>query len=375
MTDSYDLDPYYWDFGNGYVPFFLVVGNQNLVIYGDNPVAGAIDAVDDAINTFNHLFALGSIDDQTLSYNSQIEIDLTDLFFDPNGNDITIFVTGNTDPAVVGAEVVGDYLILTSYSNWGEADITVTGMGGTDAAQIEFNVIVVPNTMEISYEVDDSPEQQEYPNNQNPFENSLVDLGWTQIEATESNPLVYVRLELTWNSLDYPTEGSLHLTSPSGTEVLIYESTAEGPTELEIILYDFAGEDMMGTWDLYILDAFSDGGHMVTDGTVNFGVASGTDADDGLSIPTVLKGNYPNPFNPVTTIAYSLKENSDVNLEVYNVKGQLVRTLISDNVAAGPHTIEWNGMDDSRNRVTSGVYYYKLNAGDYTSTKKMILLK
>ncbi|MFC1887185.1 Omp28-related outer membrane protein [Candidatus Cloacimonadota bacterium] len=102
----------------------------------------------------------------------------------------------------------------------------------------------------------------------------------------------------------------------------------------------------------------------------------GTGSDDSI-IPlyTELHNNYPNPFNPVTNIKYSLKKDSKVSLEVYNIKGQLVRTLIKDELKAGNYEVIWEGLDDNRNRVSSGVYFYKLNAGDYSSTKKMILLK
>jgi type IX secretion system substrate protein len=103
---------------------------------------------------------------------------------------------------------------------------------------------------------------------------------------------------------------------------------------------------------------------------------SGTDAEE-IFIPeiTELGNNYPNPFNPETTINYGLKANTYVTLEVYNIKGQLVRTLVNNNIEAGNHKAVWEGLDDNRNRVSSGVYFYKLNTGDYTSTKKMILLK
>jgi len=100
------------------------------------------------------------------------------------------------------------------------------------------------------------------------------------------------------------------------------------------------------------------------------------DADEDLMVESIkLLGNYPNPFNPTTVISYNLKAESDVTLEIYNIKGQLVRTLVNDLVAAGPQKALWNGLDDSMNKVTSGVYFYKLSAGDYSSTKKMILLK
>ena len=100
---------------------------------------------------------------------------------------------------------------------------------------------------------------------------------------------------------------------------------------------------------------------------------------DDVSIPLEnhLSGNYPNPFNPMTTIKYGLKEKADVRLEIYNSKGQKVRTLIDENQSAGYHNITWNGKDDNGRATSSGIYFYKLKTGDgkFSSTKKMILMK
>ena len=86
--------------------------------------------------------------------------------------------------------------------------------------------------------------------------------------------------------------------------------------------------------------------------------------------------NYPNPFNPTTTIKYNVKEAGNVAIEVYNVKGQKINTLVNDYATAGEHTVIWNGTDSNNHSVASGVYFYKMKAGGrYTSTKKMILLK
>ncbi|MFW5628129.1 MAG: choice-of-anchor J domain-containing protein, partial [Candidatus Cloacimonadaceae bacterium] len=92
-------------------------------------------------------------------------------------------------------------------------------------------------------------------------------------------------------------------------------------------------------------------------------------------VVTELKSNYPNPFNPETTIGFSVKENGPVSVSVYNVKGQLVRNLVNDVRAAGNHSVVWNGKDNNGRDVSSGVYYYKMNAGKYSSTKKMVLMK
>ena len=94
-----------------------------------------------------------------------------------------------------------------------------------------------------------------------------------------------------------------------------------------------------------------------------------------LPVVTKLQDNYPNPFNPTTNIAYSVKEAGNVNLKVYNVKGQLVRTLVNDVKETGNYTSTWNGTDNSNKSVSSGVYFYKMKSGNYSSTKKMILMK
>jgi hypothetical protein len=92
-------------------------------------------------------------------------------------------------------------------------------------------------------------------------------------------------------------------------------------------------------------------------------------------LSTELKGNYPNPFNPETTINFSMKEIAPVSLEIYNVKGQLVKTLVNEIKGAGNHSVVWKGVDDNNRPVSSGVYFFKMNTGKYSSTKKMIMMK
>jgi hypothetical protein len=95
----------------------------------------------------------------------------------------------------------------------------------------------------------------------------------------------------------------------------------------------------------------------------------------GAALGNHLAQNYPNPFNPQTTIAFSLAQRANVHLAIYDVNGALVRTLANEARSAGAYTLDWNGHDDSGRAVASGVYFYKLNAGVFTQTKKMVLLK
>ncbi len=88
-----------------------------------------------------------------------------------------------------------------------------------------------------------------------------------------------------------------------------------------------------------------------------------------------LDQNYPNPFNPTTTIRFALPEASDVLLEIYNVTGQKVRTLLNSNMTAGVHTLQWDATNERGAKVSSGIYIYRINAGTHQAMKKMILLK
>ena len=102
------------------------------------------------------------------------------------------------------------------------------------------------------------------------------------------------------------------------------------------------------------------------------------DVADGLSIPDVytLGANYPNPFNPSTTITYQLPEAGYVNLQIYDLTGKVVNTLVGEFRPAGYHQVVWNGRDNKGTSLATGVYFYRIVAGKaYTETRKMVLIK
>jgi hypothetical protein len=88
-----------------------------------------------------------------------------------------------------------------------------------------------------------------------------------------------------------------------------------------------------------------------------------------------LAQNYPNPFNPETEISYSIPEASNVKLEIFNIMGQKVTTLADQHQDAGSYTVRWDSRGSDGNRVSSGIYLYRLTAGEFVETKKMILMK
>lgn len=111
-------------------------------------------------------------------------------------------------------------------------------------------------------------------------------------------------------------------------------------------------------------------------GLYSFEYPHPTSGED-LTIPSsnLTARNYPNPFNPETTIEFSIKDQGRVSVEIFNVKGQKIKQLTDDIYTAGTHTINWNGTDHNGNVVASGIYFYKVNSKDATVMNKAVLLK
>jgi hypothetical protein len=143
--------------------------------------------------------------------------------------------------------------------------------------------------------------------------------------------------------------------------------------ESQEINVNFDTTDMaMGSYNCSIM--VDDGYGNITEIPVTLEVGE-TSNEGNLPAVTKLGSNYPNPFNPETTINFSLKEAGHVNLEVYNIKGQRVTTLVNEEMSAGHHNVVWNGRDERGNQVSSGVYFFRMSNDRYTSTRKMILMK
>jgi hypothetical protein len=123
------------------------------------------------------------------------------------------------------------------------------------------------------------------------------------------------------------------------------------------------------------LDGISDRAKHLRDILVWLGNQLPQTTGAGPALKNSLSQNYPNPFNPQTTIAFSLKERGAVSLRVYNVAGELVRTLMNESQDKGAHTKVWDGHNDAGQPVSSGVYFYKLVTNNFSQTTKMVLLK
>ncbi|MFC1490102.1 T9SS type A sorting domain-containing protein [Candidatus Latescibacterota bacterium] len=96
---------------------------------------------------------------------------------------------------------------------------------------------------------------------------------------------------------------------------------------------------------------------------------------ENMPIGFSLMANYPNPFNPTTTISFNTAELSNVNVSIYNMLGQHVKTLVNEIKPAGTYSVVWNGRNESGAAVTSGMYLYRFEAGSYSESRKLMLMK
>ncbi|MFC1730470.1 FlgD immunoglobulin-like domain containing protein [candidate division KSB1 bacterium] len=140
------------------------------------------------------------------------------------------------------------------------------------------------------------------------------------------------------------------------------------------------GENTIGNMVVDMVTARASDGYIAV-GTHGGGVYSSTvvtavEPDDHAAPEKFSLGqNYPNPFNPETTITFSIPRAGNVKVTVYSVLGEEVKTIVNSEINAGPHTVRWDGTNSRGQPVSSGVYIYRIDAGEYSSSKKMLLLR
>jgi hypothetical protein len=188
----------------------------------------------------------------------------------------------------------------------------------------------------------------------------------------DDNPITHrtVKIKLTSPPVFTNNIGVLNYTATSANTAIV-SATILTPDTLQIKGLK-AGGPVLVTVTAKDVD-----NSQITD-SINVTVTGSTGVDAAGIIPTEysLSQNYPNPFNPSTSIQFGLPAQAFVTMEIYNILGVKVRTLLQGAVmSAGIHQMEWNGKDDAGASVTSGVYLYRINAGTFQVTKKMMMLK
>jgi hypothetical protein len=165
-------------------------------------------------------------------------------------------------------------------------------------------------------------------------------------------------------------------TNPSSFVWFTGASYEEAPVEWTKKIY-YVPNTFNATTVRFVIKCESDSAFifLVDDVTIRGFSATGNDDNVTPLNETTLQGNYPNPFKTDTIISYSVKDDSPVKIEIFNQKGQKVKTLINGKEKSGNHTIKWSGDDENGKAVSNGIYMYRMSSGKYSDSKKMILIK
>lgn len=204
------------------------------------------------------------------------------------------------------------------------------------------------------------------------FEDTRVsywDLKASILNETNRTVAVMMVPQLTMQKKPALAEGSgavaelvFERTDPSVTEIKLEPTVLEDPHHSVFFVY--ANTDANGQYTQWREDP------EVANSVVALSAAS-------PSLPKAfgLDQNYPNPFNPTTQVRFALPTNAHVRLTVFNVLGQEVKTLVDQDMAAGTHEVTWNGRNEDGGQVSSGIYFYRISADNFSATKKMMMLK
>jgi ankyrin repeat protein len=188
--------------------------------------------------------------------------------------------------------------------------------------------------------------------------------------------------EVCCGDLDGDTDLDLAVTNLDSDNISILKNNGDGTFQAKVDYGagDFPGSficaDLDGDTDLDIagLNVLSDNVFILLNRTIIVNVEDEEDIDQ-LPKQFSLSQNYPNPFNQSTKIEFALVNSGFVSLEIYDILGRKVRTLVSENLTPGYKSVLWNGKDNSGKEVASGIYFYQIKIGDFSEAKKLVLLK
>ncbi len=343
--------------------------------YGAANAAGRKDLLE---NTVTYLITPESLPDGSISGHVFLEGES-----DHSGVKVTVSPGGqNAFTDVNGSYQIenlyaGSYTVTATKDEWSTAvmdEIVVSASGHVSG--VDF--VLTPVTI---YQYCETPELPV------PDSSPVGVYGQLQFPDDVAISEVEVYLNLTHT---YIGDLIVEITSPEGTTVRLHnrsggsssdilgwyplEISVDGPGSLD----DFIGENALGEWEIWVSD--NAGGDLGTLHTWCVKVTGGlpwTGVDDEFDIPRsyVLGGVAPNPFNPMTVIAYGAPRASDVELAIYNVNGRLVKTLVDGEVEAGYYSTVWYGRDNDGRSVASGVYFCRMQAESFDDAVKMVLLK
>jgi len=282
---------------------------------------------------------------------------------DPDEDKIMLEAT--TSEEKIGLNIDNDTLVIKPAQDWfGASIITIYATDGRAKDSTSFKLTVNP--------VQDAPTAFDWVSSAldtvNITQSNLADtytLQWdasTDVDGDSINYLVYAKIGV------YPAEEAFDTTSTSVP--ITYQELLEGvfegrPVNGATVRFNVKATDGVDTVDVT-------GDNRVI--YVNRYDYLSTESE-GVPVEFALHENYPNPFNPTTTLRFDLPEVSSITLTIYNMLGQKVRTFNYQNTSAGYHSVKWNATNDYGDPVGAGVYLYQLQTKDFVKTRKMVLLK
>jgi hypothetical protein len=384
-----ELGSKYGEFGDGYVPYNVIIGpGYQVYLTGAGfDEAGSRAAINAAIANFQ-FYPINIIPDKRFLINTTNIIDLSGVFYNQTGQAVVYSIVNNSDPLVLDASVTGSSLSITTKALIDTSELTVKGTAGTRTAYFKFNIETYNSDItEIFYE---------------DFDSSWPPEGWT----LQTSGAGWVQSSFTANSSEY---SAFHDGNAGSQDDWIYTPKVKitGKSVLSFwqrgyfssLYYDLHGvgtsRDLIRyswlypylpsseNWEQVFIDLSYYNGQEIYIG-FNY---QGDDSDlwfiDDVRVYTTtgiedqnepvgieLNQNYPNPFNPATELSFSLDTEKTVRLAVYNSKGESVAEIFKGNLAAGVHKYNFDA-----GKLNSGIYFYALEFEGNSLVNKMLLLK
>jgi len=300
----------------------------------ENNRATAEDVVDVIVLPVNDDPTIVLPDDFTFEEDDGLMVDFTEFIDDIDLDDLTLTVTGNTEITV---DIVDLQVTFGATANWnGTETLTFIIDDNVTRATAEDDVdVIVAAVNDEPVLIGFLPEELAF----TVVEDSMVTFS-VDVEDIDST------IEYEWFVDDVlQTESS---------EEFVHIFEVVGDIEIKSI----ASDEDYEIETIWIVQ-----------------VEEGSNAGDILPVTTDLNQNYPNPFNPTTTINYSIVDAGRVRIEIFNIKGEKIRTLVDEGKNVGYHSTVWNGKDNNGKSVASGMYFYNMVTDEYHKTRKMLLIK
>ena len=336
-------------------------GQVNLTIFVSDGESSVNTSLVITVTPVNDAPTINPIDDITIVEDSSSSIIIYAQDIDSDGLEYDFM----TDDPHFDIMIAANMVTISPNINWfGQGYLTVSVSDGQDSAEEGFTITVTP--------VNDRPELFTIlnPTISDTFStdianDTLIPFSWQQSYDVDSEITYRLTLELEFSGNAYTevyeniNDTTISISSNSLDQLLSASSQS-----VSVVTYLVEASDEEFTV------ASSDSGYFVLN-------RSSLGEGKGQQFPEIfaLHQNYPNPFNPVTTIRFDVPEESNVKIDVYNVMGQKVAELVDSYFQPGFYTVNWGGTNTLGSALSSGMYFYRIQARDFTAVKKLLLVK